>query len=61
MYCDYDINMCIDFFVIHLNVIIDKHDPLKYKKVRQNNVPYIYEQWIEKTELPKEYVKVCKE
>ena len=41
MYCDYDINMCIDFFVTHLNVIIDKHAPLKYKKVRQNNVPYM--------------------
>ena len=33
--------MCIDFFVSHLNVIIDKHAPLKYKKVRQNNVPYM--------------------
>ena len=41
MYCDYDINMCIDYFVTHLNVIIDKHAPLKCKKVRQNNVPYI--------------------
>ena len=41
MYCDYDINMCIDFFVTHLNVIIDKHAPLKYKKVRQNNVPHM--------------------
>ena len=29
------------FFVTHLNVIIDKHAPLKYKKVRQNNVPYM--------------------
>ena len=41
MYYDYDINICIDLFVTHLNVIIDKHAPLKYKKVRQNNLPYM--------------------
>ena len=41
MYCDCDINMCIDFFVTHLNVIIDKHAQLKNKKVRQNTVPYM--------------------
>ena len=40
MYCNYDMNMCIDFFVTDLNVI-DKQAPLKYKKVRQNNVPYM--------------------
>ena len=41
MYCDHDIDMCIDFFVTHLNDIIDKHAPMIYKKVRQNNVPYM--------------------
>ena len=41
MHCDYDINLCNDFFVTHLNVIIDKHAPFKYKKIRQNNVPYM--------------------
>ena len=41
MYCDHNIDMCIDFFVTHLNDIIDKHAPMKYKKVQQNNVPYM--------------------
>ena len=40
-YCDHHIDMCIDFFVTHLNDVIDKHTPMKYKKVRQNNVPYM--------------------
>ena len=35
------INMCIDFFISHLSDIIDKHAPMKYKKIRQNNVPYM--------------------
>ena len=41
MHCDYNINMCIDFFISHLSGIIDKHAPMKYKKIRQNNVPYM--------------------
>ena len=41
MYCYHDIDMCIDFVATHLYDIIDKHTPMKYKKVRQNNVPYM--------------------
>ena len=32
MHCDYNINMCIDFFISHLSGIIDKHARMKYKK-----------------------------
>ena len=60
MYCDYDINMCIDFFVTHLNFIIDKHAPLKYKKVRQNNVPYMNSE-LRKLNYQRNIVKECKE
>ena len=41
MHCDYNINIWFDFFISHLSGIIDKHAPMKYKKIRQNNVPYM--------------------
>ena len=41
MYGDHDIDMCIDFFVIHLNYIIDKHDRLMYNIWTVN-----WENWI---------------
>ena len=41
MYCNYNVDICIEFFITHLIDIIDKHAPMKFKTVRQNNVPYM--------------------
>ena len=41
MYCNHNVDICIEFFINHLIDIIDKHAPMTCKTVRQNNVPYI--------------------
>ena len=40
VYCNHNVDICIEFFITHLIDIIDKHAPVKFKTVRQNNVPY---------------------
>ena len=39
MYCNYNVDICIEFFIIHLICIIDKHAPMIFKTVLQNYVP----------------------
>ena len=41
MYCNHNANICIEFFITHLIDLIDKHAPMKFNRVRQNNVPYM--------------------
>ena len=41
MYCNYNVGICIEFFITHLFDIIDKHAPMKLKTLRQNNGPYM--------------------
>ena len=41
MYCNHNVDICIEFFITHLIDMIDKHAPMKFKMVRQNNVPYM--------------------
>ena len=36
-----NVDICIEFLITHLIDIIDKHAPMKFKTVRQNNVPYM--------------------
>ena len=41
MFCNHSVDICIEFFIIHLIDSIDKHAPMKFKTVRQNNVSYV--------------------
>ena len=41
MYRNHNVDICIEFFITHLIDIIDKHAPMKFKTIRQNNVPYM--------------------
>ena len=47
MFCNHNVDICIKFFITHLIDIIDKHAPMKFKTVRQNNVPYM-NSWLRK-------------
>ena len=41
MCCNHNVDICIEFFITHLIDIIDKHAHMKFKSVRQNDVPYM--------------------
>ena len=41
MHYNQNVDVCIEIFITYLCSIIDKHAPMKTKKVCQNNVPYM--------------------
>ena len=41
MHYNHNVDVCVETFITYLCGIIDKHAPMKTKKVYQNNVPYM--------------------
>ena len=41
MYYNHNVDVCVETFITYLCGTIDKHAPMKTKKVHQNNEPYM--------------------